>query len=72
MEICPQVWKARVAGYEEAVKLFNGLDEKSQEFSRYAGLLKKFVTDTNAVAQEKGLEAVYAFVENAPTNVCGR
>ncbi|XP_059161081.1 cytoskeleton-associated protein 5-like isoform X1 [Physella acuta] len=67
-----KVWKARVAGYEEAVKLFNGLDEKSQEFSRYAGLLKKFVTDTNAVAQEKGLEAVYAFVENAPTNVCGR
>ncbi|KAK0049616.1 cytoskeleton-associated protein 5 [Biomphalaria pfeifferi] len=67
-----KAWKARVAGYEEATKLFNGLDEKSQEFTRYGGLLKKFVTDSNAVAQEKGLEAVLAFVENAPTNICAR
>ena len=27
--------------------------------------MKKFVTDTNAVAQEKALDAVLAFVENA-------
>lgn len=67
-----KVWKARLAGYEEATKLFSGLDQKSQEFSKYAGLMKKFVTDSNAVAQEKGLDAVTAFVENAPTNVCGR
>ncbi|XP_005107466.1 cytoskeleton-associated protein 5 [Aplysia californica] len=67
-----KVWKARVAGYEEATKLFRGLDEKSQEFSRYAGLMKKFVTDSNAVAQEKGLDAVLAFIENASTNICGR
>ncbi|GFR88017.1 cytoskeleton-associated protein [Elysia marginata] len=67
-----KVWKARLAGYEEATKLFNGLDQKSQEFSKYAGLMKKFVTDSNAVAQEKGLDAVLAFVENASTNVCGR
>ncbi|KAH9494766.1 Cytoskeleton associated protein 5 [Bulinus truncatus] len=67
-----KAWKARVSGYEEATKLFHGLDEKSQEFSRYGGLLKKFVTDSNAVAQEKGLEAVLAFVENAPTNICAR
>lgn len=32
--------------------------------------MKKFVTDSNAVAQEKALEAVLAFVENA--HVAGR
>ena len=47
-------------------KLFQRIDdEKSPEFSKYAGLLKKFVTDNNAFAQEKGLEAAQAFVENA-------
>jgi cytoskeleton-associated protein 5 len=61
-----QAWKARVAGYEEATKLFNKIDdEKSPEFSRYLGLIKKFVTDSNAIAQEKALETVAAFVENA-------
>lgn len=40
-------------------------DPKSAEFNRYAGLMKKFVTDNNAVAQEKALDAVLAFVENA-------
>lgn len=60
-----KVWKARLAGYEEAAKLFPTLDEKSPEFSKYAPLIKKFVTDSNAVAQEKALEAVIAFVENS-------
>ena len=66
-----KVWKARLAGYEEASKLFCSItDEKSPEFNKYAGLMKKFVTDTNAFAQEKGLDAVMAFIENA--NVAGR
>ncbi|XP_060608176.1 cytoskeleton-associated protein 5-A-like, partial [Ruditapes philippinarum] len=60
-----KVWKARATGYEEAVKLFRTLDEKSPEFSKFAPLIKKFVTDSNAVAQEKALDAVIAFVENA-------
>ena len=61
-----QVWKARVSGYEEAIKLFNTLDdEKHPEFSKYLGLVKKMTVDNNAIAQEKGLEAVFAFVENA-------
>ena len=61
-----QVWKARLHGYEEAVKIFGRItEEKSPEFSKYAGLLKKFVTDSNAVAQEKGLDAVIAFLERA-------
>lgn len=65
------MWKARLAGYEEACKLFSSItDEKSPEFNKYAGLMKKFVTDTNAFAQEKGLDAVMAFIENA--NVAGR
>lgn len=61
-----KLWKARVCGYEEACKLFHQLtDEKSPEFFKYLGLVKKFVVDSNAVAQEKGLAAVLAFVENA-------
>uniref|UniRef100_A0A2A4JNE8 TOG domain-containing protein n=1 Tax=Heliothis virescens TaxID=7102 RepID=A0A2A4JNE8_HELVI len=60
-----KLWKARVAGYEEAIKLFNQIDdEKSPEWNKYLGLIKKFVTDSNAVAQEKGLEAALVFVEN--------
>ncbi|XP_068460140.1 cytoskeleton-associated protein 5 isoform X3 [Clinocottus analis] len=61
-----KVWKARLNGYEEAVKLFARIkDEKSPEWGKYLGLIKKFVTDSNAVAQLKGLEAALAFIENA-------
>ncbi|XP_009296177.1 cytoskeleton-associated protein 5 isoform X3 [Danio rerio] len=60
-----KVWKARLSGYEEALKLFQKLDEKSPEWSKYLGLIKKFVTESNAVAQLKGLEAALAFIENA-------
>ncbi len=31
---------------------------------QYSGNIKKFITDSNAVAQEKGLEAALAYVEN--------
>lgn len=49
------VWKARLAGYEEALKLFNQIDdEKAPEWNKYLGLIKKFVTDSNVTAQEKG------------------
>lgn len=60
-----KLWKARLNGYEEAVKLFQKMDEKSPEWSKYLGLIKKFVTDSNAVAQLKGLEAALIFVESA-------
>uniref|UniRef100_A0A674F775 Cytoskeleton associated protein 5 n=1 Tax=Salmo trutta TaxID=8032 RepID=A0A674F775_SALTR len=61
-----KVWKARLNGYEEALKLFQRIeDEKSPEWGKYLGLLKKFVTDSNAVAQLKGLEAALAYVEKA-------
>ncbi|XP_069761542.1 cytoskeleton-associated protein 5 isoform X3 [Narcine bancroftii] len=61
-----KVWKARLNGYEEAAKLFQKIpDEKSPEWSKYLGLIKKFVTDSNAVAQLKGLEAALIYVKNA-------
>lgn len=54
-----------MAGYEEAKKRFQMAgNEKTKEFTSYLGLMKKFVTDNNAVAQEKGLMATLAFVEN--------
>ncbi|ESO97492.1 hypothetical protein LOTGIDRAFT_228176 [Lottia gigantea] len=62
-----KVWKARLAGYEEATKLFKGLEEKSPEFGKYGGLMRKFVIDSNAVAQEKALDAVLLFVTNSHT-----
>ncbi|XP_059831965.1 cytoskeleton-associated protein 5 isoform X3 [Hypanus sabinus] len=61
-----KVWKARLNGYEEAAKLFQKIsDEKSPEWSKYLGLIKKFVTDSNAVAQLKGLEAALTYIANA-------
>ncbi|XP_058623007.1 cytoskeleton-associated protein 5 isoform X2 [Onychostoma macrolepis] len=61
-----KIWKARLNGYEEALKLFQKIeDEKSPEWGKYLGLIKRFVTDSNAVAQLKGLEAALAFIENA-------
>jgi len=60
-----QAWKARALGYEEAIKLFKRLDDDSPEYSKYVGLLKKFVTESNALTQEKAVEATLVFVEYA-------
>ncbi|XP_078348745.1 cytoskeleton-associated protein 5-like isoform X2 [Oculina patagonica] len=71
--LCHKVWKARLSGYEELVKLYKKIDdESSNEFNKYLGLLKKFVIDNNAVAQDKGLEAVLAFLEAASPSISGR
>ena len=40
-------------------------EPKSPKFSEYLGVVKKMVMDTNAIAQEKAMDAVLAFVENA-------
>ena len=61
-----QNWKARVAGYEEAKKLFDTADENSPVFSRHQSLLKGMLGDANVVALEKGLDAVISFISNAP------
>jgi len=67
------VWKARVNGYEELAKTFKAAtSETSGEFSKYLGNFKKIVIDKNAVAQDKGLEAVLAFLENAAPSISGK
>ncbi|CAE6427811.1 unnamed protein product [Rhizoctonia solani] len=62
-------WKARVHGYEALVKVFQATaSEDDPAFRPYisnSDLLKKIATDANAVAQEKGLEAILALVEFA-------
>ena len=55
------------------MKHFKGIDDpKSNEYTKFIGLLKKFVVDSNAVAQEKGLDAVLAFIEYASPTISGR
>ncbi|XP_029345564.1 protein mini spindles isoform X2 [Acyrthosiphon pisum] len=62
-----KLWKARISAYEEAVKLFGQLDEKDHEWNKFIEIIKKFVIDSNAIAQEKGLEATLVFVKNCAT-----
>lgn len=53
-------------GYEDALKLFGkATSEKDPVFNKYLGLVKNFVSDSNQVALEKGLDAACSFVENA-------
>lgn len=60
-----KLWKARLNGYEGAVKIFRAIDdEKSPEWNKYLGIIKKFVIDSHATCQEKGLEAALVFVES--------
>lgn len=62
-------WKARVSAYEYLVKTFqNTADDSDPVFRPYLtnpDLLKKIATDANAVAQEKGVECLVAFVKFA-------
>lgn len=61
-----KLWKARLDGYDELIKIFRGIDdEKSPEWNKYAALIKKFIVDSHAMAQERGLEVTLIFVENA-------
>lgn len=65
-------WKARVSGYEALAKVFQSTPSESDPaFRPYISnpdTLKKIVTDANAVAQEKGVETVIAFVKFAGEN----
>lgn len=60
-----KLWKARQEGYKECIKHFKMWDEKSPEFSKYLGLMKKFVTDSNELIRSQGLEACLLYVENS-------
>lgn len=65
-------WKARVSGYETLVKTFQTTasdnDPAFKPYLNNTDLLKKIATDSNAVAQEKGVECLVAFVKNAGEN----
>ncbi|ORY05948.1 ARM repeat-containing protein [Basidiobolus meristosporus CBS 931.73] len=65
-KITHKVWKARLEAYEELTKLYKTTDQEA-EFDKYSEHFKKLVTDSNVAAQEAGLTAVTAYVENAPT-----
>ena len=62
-------WKARVSAYEALVKTFqttaSDTDPAFKPYTNNPELLKKAVTDSNAVAQERGVECVVAFVKYA-------
>jgi cytoskeleton-associated protein 5 len=65
-------WKARVSAYEELVKTFqltaSDNDPAFRPFLSNPDQLKKIATDSNAVAQERGLECLVAFVKFAGEN----
>ncbi|KAI0306375.1 ARM repeat-containing protein [Multifurca ochricompacta] len=65
-------WKARVGAYETLVKTFqltaSDTDPAFRPYISNPDILKKIVTDSNVVAQEKGVECVIAFVKFAGEN----
>jgi cytoskeleton-associated protein 5 len=65
-------WKARANGYESLVKTFeNTASDTDPAFKPYINnldILKKFATDSNVVAQEKGVECLVALVKFAGEN----
>ena len=62
-----------MSGYEQLVTAFNQADDdKASEFNKYASLLKKAPLDTNITAQEKGLAAVSAFLNNANMSISAK
>ncbi|EJF65775.1 ARM repeat-containing protein [Dichomitus squalens LYAD-421 SS1] len=65
-------WKARVSAYEALVKIFSTTasdsDPTFKPYNNNPDTLKKIATDANAVAQEKGLECLVAFVKYAGEN----
>jgi cytoskeleton-associated protein 5 len=62
-------WKARVSGYEALVKIFqttaSDTDPAFKPYVNNPDLLKRIATDSNAVAQEKGVECLVALVKFA-------
>ena len=62
-------WKARVSGYESLIKTFqttaSDTDPAFKPYINNPDLLKRIVTDSNAVAQEKGVECIVALIKYA-------
>jgi cytoskeleton-associated protein 5 len=62
-------WKARVSAYESLIKTFqttaSDTDPAFKPYINNIELIKKFATDSNAVAQEKGVECLVALIKYA-------
>lgn len=62
-------WKARVSAYESLIKIFqttaSDTDPAFKPYINNPDLLKRIATDTNAVAQEKGVECLVALLKFA-------
>ena len=60
-------WKARLNGYEALIKTFqttaSDTDPAFKPYINHPDQLKKIATDSNAVAQEKGIECLVALVK---------
>ncbi|SNX84562.1 related to STU2 - Microtubule-associated protein (MAP) of the XMAP215/Dis1 family [Melanopsichium pennsylvanicum] len=65
--LASKLWKARVSAYEDLSKAFPKTSSENdpifRQYTRNPEILKSIVVDTNAVAQEKGVDAVRAYVE---------
>ncbi|KAI6106429.1 armadillo-type protein [Pisolithus croceorrhizus] len=68
-------WKARVSAYETLIKAFQtSASDNDPVFKPYISnpdLLKKIVTDSNAVAQEKGVECLVALTRDTVVPALG-
>lgn len=66
-------WKARVSAYESLIKAFqtsaSDTDPVFRPYINNPDLLKKIATDSNAVAQEKGVECLVNLVKFAGESV---
>ncbi|CAD6889006.1 unnamed protein product [Tilletia caries] len=65
--LASKIWKARVSAYTSLSSAFartpSDTDPAFRPYTRDPTLLKGMASDSNAVAQEKGVEAVRSFVE---------
>lgn len=52
-------------GYEELNKLFMTLESNDRQFVTYSDVLKKIAADSNAAAQETGLNCIISFISNS-------
>ncbi|KAJ2850441.1 hypothetical protein IWW36_001879 [Coemansia brasiliensis] len=66
-----KIWKVRMKAYTDLAKEFKQLDpeREASKFAGYENLLAKMVLDSNMAAQESGVQAVIAFVDNAPNPI---
>lgn len=67
-----QNWKARTLGYEKLSIAIAQADPEDAVFKHYASSVKNFTQDSHAAAQEKGLDAALAFIDNAPASLVAK